>query len=130
MPDTQAHLRTDTSFNEMDDEYHHFAPTPLKELGIGLVSQFGLDYMHLVYLGVMRRFLLYWKGPLGPLNVRLSSRDVESVSKALMSFNMYIPCELRPQTTLINRNFTLESNRIPSVFAIHRSSYLAGNFAR
>ena len=49
--------------------------------------------MRLVCLGVMWRFLLYWKGPVGPLNVWLSSRDAESISKTLMSFTMYIPCE-------------------------------------
>src|SRR6476661_8091085 len=70
-PSTSAQLRTDVAFDEMEDDEHHLSPSPLKPLGIGFVSQFGLDYMHLVCLGVVRRLLMYWKGPTGPVHVRL-----------------------------------------------------------
>jgi hypothetical protein len=49
--------------------------------------------MHLGCLGVMRRFLLYWKGPIGPLQVRLGPREVIKLSNKLLSFVAYIPCE-------------------------------------
>ena len=77
----------------MSDEDHHRSPYALKPLNIGGVTQFGLDFMHLGCLGVMRRFLLYWKGPIGPLNVRISSRNVSKLSGKLLSYVAYIPYE-------------------------------------
>lgn len=49
-----ADLRTDAAFDEMRDEDHHKGPSPFQNTGIKLqmVSQFPLDYMHLVYLRV------------------------------------------------------------------------------
>ncbi|ELT93910.1 hypothetical protein CAPTEDRAFT_26208, partial [Capitella teleta] len=42
-PDLFAPLRTDASFNAMRDEDHHYGPTPLTRLPIGLVTQVPLD---------------------------------------------------------------------------------------
>ena len=98
--DTDAPLRTDVAFDELADEEHHSGPCPLKPLPIGYVSQFGLDYMHLVCLGVVRRLLLYWKGPVGPLCVRLGSRALSELSQKLVSLCPYVPCEFarRPRS--------------------------------
>jgi len=52
-PLQDALLRTDKSFASMSDSDHHKSISPLSELNIGLVSQFHLDYMHLVDLGCM-----------------------------------------------------------------------------
>lgn len=63
--DIDAQPRTDDSFKSMVDEEHHLQLSPLAQLPIGMVSQFVLDPMHLLYLGVMRRLLYCWlKGPL------------------------------------------------------------------
>ena len=61
-PETDAPLRTDIAFDEMVDEEHHVQPCALRRLSpsLGLVSQFTLDYMHLVCLGVVKRLLLLW----------------------------------------------------------------------
>jgi hypothetical protein len=91
-PGTGAPLRTDISFDEMADENHHrLGSCPLKPLSVGCVSQFGLDYMHMVCLGICRRLLLYWKGPVGPLCVRLGSRAVNELSQKLVSLCPHIP---------------------------------------
>ena len=64
-PDTNATLRTVAAFHEMEDEEHHLGPSPLVDTGIRMVSQFPLDYMHLVCLVAVRRLLmLLIKGPL------------------------------------------------------------------
>ena len=55
----------------MVDEDHHVMSCPLNPLNAGFVSKFGLDYLHLICLGVMRRFLLYWSGSVGPMHVNL-----------------------------------------------------------
>ena len=52
-PETDAPRRTDASFDEMSNVEHLLAPSPFRVLPIGMVSQFPLDYMHLVCLGVM-----------------------------------------------------------------------------
>ena len=91
--DTDAPLRTDIAFDELADEEHHSGPCPLKPFSVGCVSQFGLDYMHLVCLGVVRRLLLYWKGPVLPLCVRLGSRAVSQLSQKLLCLCPHISCE-------------------------------------
>ena len=54
-PETEAELSTDVQFDEMLDYGHHVGVSPLVELSLGMVSQFPLDYMHLVCMGVIRR---------------------------------------------------------------------------
>ncbi|CAG7834744.1 unnamed protein product [Allacma fusca] len=46
-----------------------------------MVSQFPLDYMHLVCLGVVRKLILMWIK--GPLKIRLPNKDVKVISTML-----------------------------------------------
>ena len=92
-PATDALLRSDQSFNEMTDEDHHKELCPLNPLPVGFVTQFGLDYMHLACLGVMRRLILYWKGPVGPLSVRLGRKLISVLSTKLLQLRPFIPVE-------------------------------------
>lgn len=87
-PETYAELRSDVQFDEMTNAEHHKGASPFRELSFGMVSQFPLDYMHLVCLGVMRRLILLWmKGPLpsriGPLATRLISASLLEMRKRL-----------------------------------------------
>ena len=93
-PDCYATLRTDESFNARSDANHHgLTPSPLQELSIGLVSQFVLDPMHLVYLGVTKKLLWLWmKGPLSN-KCRIGSVQIKSISDMLVRFYCYIPRE-------------------------------------
>jgi hypothetical protein len=98
---TSSPLRTDDSFDKLHDENHHIdASCPLSPLPVGCVSQFGLDYKHLTCLGIMRRLLLYWKGPVGPLYVRLGRKSVLELSRRLMLCAAYCPVEFarKPRT--------------------------------
>ena len=90
---TSARLRTDEDFNKRTDEDHHVMECPLDPLPIGFVSMFGLDFMHLVCLGVTKRFLMYWKGPVGPLHTRLGRKAVCDLSTRLMFLSNYVPSE-------------------------------------
>ena len=64
-PEVTAPARTNVAFDELRDEEHHLTVSPLRELEIGCVSNFVLDYMHLVCLGVVRKLIFLWlKGPL------------------------------------------------------------------
>ncbi|KAE8739894.1 hypothetical protein FOCC_FOCC014593 [Frankliniella occidentalis] len=52
-------LRTDQSFRDRRNQYHHLGISPLEDeqLQLGMVSMFRLDPQHLVYLGVVRKLL-------------------------------------------------------------------------
>lgn len=96
-PKTDVVLRTDDEFKSMADESHHHGPTPLSLLPVGLVSQFGFDYMHLVCLGVVRKLLKFWLGghirkdP--SLASRLCARNVLLLSQNLLKHHNSIPIE-------------------------------------
>lgn len=97
-PATDAVPRTDVRFDELADEQHHVGKSPLHELGIGFVSQFCLDYMHLVCLGVTRKLLILWMR--GPLNTRLSIGLLNRISERLIDLRNALPSEFarRPRT--------------------------------
>ncbi|XP_065660102.1 uncharacterized protein LOC136084017 isoform X1 [Hydra vulgaris] len=86
-----AKLRTDQSFFNMTQKKHHNGESVLLELGIGMVTQFPHDYMHLVCLGVVRKLLYIWLK--GPLHVRLGARDSTRLSVRLVGASKYIPKE-------------------------------------
>jgi len=89
--DTNAQKRTDVRFDELANEEHHLGPSALKSLPVGMVTQFPLDYMHLVCLGVMRRLMLCWLR--GPLATRLCARKVQQLSDKLISIAAFVPRE-------------------------------------
>ena len=97
-PDLNASLRTDVSFDEMQDEDHHMGPTPLAGKGLGLVTQVVLDYMHLICLGVMRRLIWLWMK--GPLHCRQGNSVISSISDNLLQMKSFIPSEFarRPRS--------------------------------
>ena len=90
-PDIDAVRRTDDTFRLMEDDEHHKGPSPLEGTSIGMVSQFPLDYMHLVCLGVMRRLLNLWMK--GPLRTRIQSKVVNEISTTLEGLKSCIPIE-------------------------------------
>jgi len=51
-------LRTDELFRNQEQPYHHQGRSPLLNIEALLVSQFRLDGLHLIDLGVFKRFLL------------------------------------------------------------------------
>ena len=75
----------------MTQKKHHNGESVLLELGIGMVTQFPHDYMHLVCLGVVRKLLYIWLK--GPLHVRLGARDSTRLSVRLVGASKYIPKE-------------------------------------
>lgn len=64
-PELHATLRTDKDFILQLQQEHHKGNTPLEKIGIGLVSNVPLDYMHLVCLGIMKSLLMFWLGKKG-----------------------------------------------------------------
>ena len=103
-PLTTATLRTDQEFRDMIDEEHHHGPSPLTSLGIGMVTNFVFDYMHLVCLGVVRRLLSFWlKGPIRKDSVlasRLPAKTVICLSEKLIQLSPFVPQDFarKPRT--------------------------------
>ena len=89
--ETNAAPRTDKDFRAMTDDGHHLGVSLFQQLNIDLVSQFPLDYMHLVCLGVVRRLILLWMK--GPLKTRLGNNMITALSEVLISMKVFIPKE-------------------------------------
>ena len=91
-PNMNAPQRSDhDTFDEFTDDCHYSGTTPLGRLSIGLVTQFPLDYMHLVCLGVTRKLVTLWQK--GPLTTRLSPSVVLNTSTKLIELRPHIPSE-------------------------------------
>ncbi|KAF0710825.1 Uncharacterized protein FWK35_00033241, partial [Aphis craccivora] len=86
--------RSHSDYINRNHEEHHVGNSIsiLKELPINIISSFGLDYMHLTCLGVMRKLIHLWVDK-GPLNVRLPSSVSKKLSLSLLSLRDYVPCE-------------------------------------
>lgn len=75
----------------MRDSAHHTDISPLKELNVGFVSQFVLDYLHLVCLGIVRKIISLWMK--GPLSSRISAQSLSVVSASLSDLRQSLPRE-------------------------------------
>ena len=76
--DIDSPLRADVSFQQaLYLETHQIHNSMLIHNGIECVTQFPLDYMHLVCLGVIERLLLFWKE--GPQQYGLSAAQLAVV---------------------------------------------------
>lgn len=90
-PEHDASLRTDADLLTVTDTSHQKAISPLSALRIGMVTQFVLDPMHLLYLGVMRKLFNLWLK--GPLPVRIGSNSKQLISEKLQDLSPYMPRE-------------------------------------
>ena len=90
-PETRAVKRTDELFKANMYDSHQVSVSPLLQLGIGLVSGFVLDYMHLACLGVVRRLLIFWTR--GSIGIRLSAATLSLISDNLLHLRHRLPVE-------------------------------------
>ncbi|XP_065677088.1 uncharacterized protein LOC124809272 [Hydra vulgaris] len=90
--DVNCQLRTNEVFAAMDDQEHHKGSTPLLELGIGIVTNFPIDYMHLVCKGVVGKLVKQWIGK-GGLMGRYPAKKTAEISDKLISMAKDFPTE-------------------------------------
>ena len=82
--------RTDQRFDNYDD--HLVGDSPLKQIiGLGMITNFPLDYMHVVALGVTKKLIYLWLS--GPLKVRIGSSCVSAISERLMKIANAFPSD-------------------------------------
>ncbi|KAK3925586.1 Halomucin [Frankliniella fusca] len=84
-------LRTDDSFLARDTPHHHNGISPLEIVGTGMVSQFRLDAMHLVYVGVVKRMLsfLFFRRS----TVHLPDNSIVAINDFLDNISSHYPSE-------------------------------------
>lgn len=88
---TNAEMRTDKIFRERNDDEYHKGNTPLERLPIDMIKSVPLDYMHTVYLGVMKRLLKFWVR--GKQSVRMHTDKRISCDLQLNNLRSYFPSE-------------------------------------
>ena len=101
---SEQNLRIDEKFNNFGYPQHQKALTPLVEIVDSCISQFSLDYMHIVCLGVTRRTLHYLMK--GPRICRLSQQQIKLTSDNLANLDGKLPSQfsLQPRSLdLIDR---------------------------
>lgn len=98
--DLNQPLRTDESFSNREQPQHHDGTSPLERLGTGLVSQFRLDAMHLLYAGVFKRLLYYWLYVVGAW--KLHGDIINLISEVFVSFRKLCPQEFNRKPRSLN----------------------------
>lgn len=87
--DLNAPLRTHECFIQQRNPEHHVARSLVEDIGIDMVNDIPLVYMHLVCLGVVRKLLIHWVNR--KTKCILLSRDVlDEVSRKLISLRTWI----------------------------------------
>lgn len=98
-PNLNCLKRTRSDFINKINEEHHINVNELINIsGIDIIQNFPLDYMHLVYLGVVRKIILLWKGSgdIGRVIVnlqKLPTNVIKTISSRLLLVKKDIPCE-------------------------------------
>ena len=90
-----AAARTDQAFADFVYRDHQKVLSPLADAGVLCVSQFSLDYMHLVCLGTVKRMMCFWQK--GPASCRVSARHLKEVSENLEQLQGRMPSEFARQ---------------------------------
>ena len=87
-------LRTDKTFRSEADRWNHIATSPLLKIkNFDMVYGLPLDYMHLVFLGVVKRlFTKVWQGTKPH---RLSQNKKDVADNFLGSTKVWLPSEFK-----------------------------------
>lgn len=90
--------RTNEGFLSQRDANHHMGTSPFVEIGFGLVTGVPLDYMHLICLGVTRKFLRCWVK--GGLPHKLPASKILQINTRLINISSTCPNEFsrRPRS--------------------------------
>ena len=89
---TNSALRTDENFREQTyTDHQKVGESALLQINVGMVSQFVLDFMHLVCLGLMRKLIWLWMK--GPLPTRIGNRSIVVISDRLTRLGKNLPKE-------------------------------------
>lgn len=100
-PDVDCDLRTNIQFKNRVREEHHTGDSILEDINIGMVTQFPLDYLHLVCLGVVKKLIDLWLH--GPLTVRLTKQKIQQINHSLFIAEHSRPTEINRSVRKIDQ---------------------------
>jgi hypothetical protein len=125
---TDCVLRTDASFRAKLQRQHHKGLSPLLDLKIDLISCIPLDYMHLVLLGVFKRFLTIWTGHWSKkhFNHKLGTWERQQLEKRLQRIRLSYPQEFLRVITSFKYANTLKRLNCEPFFFILDQYFLKG----
>jgi hypothetical protein len=88
---TDSELRTDTCFQNFQEDGHQLIDSPFTSL-LPMISSFPPEFMHLVNLGVMRRLLFIWlKEVKGQYRLTFQKQNV--LSSSITALSSQLPIE-------------------------------------
>ena len=96
-----ASKKTDETLRSAIDSDHDVGVSPLTQLFCGLVSDFPLDYMHLVCLGVVCRLFHLWIHR--PCCTRMSHNHLASLSSLLQAMHPHMSCDFSRKPCSLSR---------------------------
>ncbi|KAE8738255.1 hypothetical protein FOCC_FOCC016271 [Frankliniella occidentalis] len=89
-----AELRTDASFRAKQQEEYHQGDSPLLTLAIDMLYSFPIDAMHLLYLGVARRFIEFMSIKKRCARYHINKGGMEEIHAYMeREFRKCFPCE-------------------------------------
>ncbi|XP_034232946.1 uncharacterized protein LOC117640529 [Thrips palmi] len=91
-PNLNAPLRDDASFAERRNWLHHTGDSPLEQIPTGMVSQFRLDSLHMVYLGVTKRWLKFVVGTSKRRGI-LNEGQVDEINNRILGTAAFVPTD-------------------------------------
>ena len=103
-----AAKRTDESYLTIEhSEHHKEGPiSTISNLGIGMVSSFPLDYMHLCCLGISKRLMVRWTSSKKmETKCHLSALQRDLLEKQLHTYSLHVPSEFRRKLNSGFHNF-------------------------
>ncbi|KAH9636258.1 hypothetical protein HF086_009454, partial [Spodoptera exigua] len=82
--------RTNDTFRNKEDEYHHKIDSPLLKLPINMIDAFPVaDSLHLIDLGIVKRFLTGWRdGYFKNKMLKWPSKTTEELSSKMQSIKL------------------------------------------
>lgn len=129
----EAPLRSDDSFRNRLNEEHHLGQSIFEETEVGMVSQFPVEYMHLVCLGVVKKFINLWiKGwRFDTTFLKFNHAKIKDISAQLNTIRTWIPREFARKTRELGEVDRWKATELrlfllyvgPVVFKGHLSSF-------
>ena len=90
-PNNRAVPYTDNDFAEKENIDHHLGFSALETIGVKMVTQFPLEYLHLVLLGVTKRLVNYW------VQDKFAFAERSAIDKAylkLLQLNVFLTADI------------------------------------
>ncbi|VVC27479.1 Hypothetical protein CINCED_3A003873 [Cinara cedri] len=99
-PEIDVPLRTNLSFCSKVYEEYYKGDSPLEFLDIDIIKDVLLNYMHLLCIGIIKRFIQLWVK--GKKDVGLMEEDKLNISKNIIDIKPYVPSEFSRQPRVLD----------------------------